>query len=56
MDLDLASCVYVSDDCKVVYAVSMYTEVCYMYLPNDIEETDGIRYAGGVEFQIYRAV
>lgn len=56
MDLDLATCIYASDDCIVSYAISMYTEVCYMYLPADIEETDGLRYANGVEFQIYRVV
>lgn len=56
MDLDLATCIYASDECVVAYAISMYTESCYMYLPNDIEETDGLRYANGVEFQIYRVV
>lgn len=54
MDLDIATCIYVSDDSVVAYAVSSYTEVCYMYLPDDIEESDGIRYANGVEYQIYR--
>lgn len=54
MDLDLATCIHVSDECVVAYAVSAYTEVCYMYLPEDIEENEGIRYANGVEFQIYR--
>ena len=56
MDLDLATCIYVSDESVVAYAISAYTESCYMFTPNDIEETDGIRYAGGVEFQIYRVV
>ena len=56
MDLDIATCIYVSDECIVAYAVSSYTEVCYMYMPNDIEEVDGLRYANGVEFQIYRMV
>ena len=56
MDLDLATCIYVSDECIVSYAISMYTEVCYMLLPSDIEESEGLRYANGVEFQIYRVV
>ena len=56
MDLDLATCIYVSDESIVAYAVSAYTEVCYMYLPDDIEETNGLRYANGVEFQIYRVI
>lgn len=56
MDLDLATCIYVSDECVVSYAISMYTESCYMYTPTDIEEVDGLRYAGGVEYQIYRVV
>lgn len=56
MDLDLATCIHVSEECIVAYAISMYTEACYMYLPNDIEEVEGIRYANGVEFQIYRMV
>ena len=56
MDLDLATCIYVSDECVVSYAISMYTESCYMYTPDDIEEVNGLRYAGGVEYQIYRVV
>lgn len=54
LDLDLSTCIYVSDECKVAYAISMYTEACYMFNPDDIEEVDGIRYCNGVEFQIYR--
>lgn len=54
-DCDLATCMYISDEFKVAYAVSMYTEACYMIFPKDLEEDeDGIRYSGGVEFQIYR--
>ena len=57
LDLDLATCIYVSDECIVSYAISMYSESCYMFTPENIEEADnGIRYAGGVEFQIYRVV
>ena len=55
-DLDLATAIYVSDEKKVSYQVSMYTEAIYTILPTDFEETDGVRVAGGIEFQIYRAV
>lgn len=55
-DLDLATTIYVSNDYKVAYHISAYTEGCYNTLPEDFEEVDGVRYAGGMEFQIYRAV
>ena len=55
-DLDLATAIYVSDEKKVSYQVSMYTEAIYTILPADFEESDGIRMAGGIEYQIYRTV
>ena len=55
-DLDLATAIYVSDEKKVSYQVSMYTEAVYTILPTDFEEVDGVRVAGAIEFQIYRAV
>lgn len=55
-DLDLATAIYVSDEKKISYQVSMYTEAIYTILPTDFEETDGVRVAGGIEYQIYRAV
>ena len=55
-DLDLATAIYVSDEKKVSYQVSMYTEAIYTILPTDFEEVDGVRIAGGIEYQIYRAV
>lgn len=55
-DLDLATAMYVSDEKKVSYQISMYTEAVYTILPTDFEETDGVRVAGGIEYQIYRAV
>lgn len=55
-DLDLATAIYVSDEKKVSYQVSMYTEAVYTILPTDFEESDGVRIAGGIEYQIYRAV
>ena len=53
-DLDLATAIYVSDEKKVSYQVSMYTEAVYTILPTDFEEVDGVRVAGGIEYQIYR--
>lgn len=55
-DLDLATVIYVSDEYKVSYQVSMYTEAVYTLLPEDLQEEDGIRIAGGSEYQIYRTV
>lgn len=55
-DLDLATAMYVSDERKVAYQISMYTEAVYTILPTDFEEVDGVRVAGGIEYQIYRAV
>lgn len=56
LDLDIASCMYVSDDNVVAYAISLYTEGCYVFKPQDFKEHDGIRFSSGIEFQIYRLV
>ena len=53
-DLDLATTLHVSEELKVSYQVSAYTEAVYTILPGDFEEEDGLRTAGGIEFQIYR--
>lgn len=55
-DLDFATAIYVSDEGKVCYQISAYTEALYAVIPNDLEEEDGIRYNNGMEYQIYRAV
>ena len=55
-DLDLASCIYVSDEGIVAYAISMYSEGCYVFKPQDFKEYEGIRFSSGIEFQIYRLV
>lgn len=55
-DLDLATCIWVSDDKVVSYMISMTTEACYMVMPESIPEIDGIRMSNGIEYQIYRAV
>lgn len=53
-DLDLATAMYVSDEKKVAYQISMYTEAVYTILPTDFDEVDGVRVAGGIEYLIYR--
>lgn len=55
-DLDLANAIYVSEEKKVCYQVSMYTEAIYTILPSDIASEDGVRITCGIEFEIYRAV
>ena len=55
-DLDLATAIYVSDELKVAYAVSLYHEALYATIPSDFEEEDGIRFNNGMEYQIYRAI
>lgn len=54
LDLDMCTCIYASDEGKVAYAVSMYTEAFYTLLPEHLAEEDGVRFSGGIEFQIYR--
>lgn len=55
-DLDLATVLYASDEGVITYALSVYTEALYSYKPEDFEDTDGVRYSSGMEFQIYRVV
>ena len=57
LDLDLATCIYVSDEKIVAYALSMYTEANYCILPDDISDSeDGVRFSSGVDYQIYRQI
>lgn len=55
-DLDLATAIYVSDEKKVAYLVSLYTDAMYTILPQDFEEEDGVRISFGMEYQIYRPI
>lgn len=55
-DLDLATAIYVSDEGKVSYQISMYTEAVYSINPSAMEEENGVRISTGMEYQIYRAV
>lgn len=53
-DLDLCTCLWVSESFVVAYAISTYTEANYCILPEDFFEEDGIRYCQGIDYQIYR--
>jgi len=53
-DLDLASVLYVSEEKKVAYAISVYMEAPYTILPEDFEIVDGIKISGALEFEVYR--
>lgn len=52
-DLDLAQTVYLADDGKVLYAVSVYTDNCYTILGREIPQYEGLRFFNGAEYQIY---
>lgn len=53
-DLDMTQVIYVSEERKVAYTVSLYTEAPYTVLPNDFEEVDGVKISGNLEFEVYR--
>lgn len=52
-DLDLAQAIYLADDGKVLYAVSVYTDNCYTILGSEIPQYEGLRFFNGAEYQIY---
>lgn len=53
-NVDLASLVYIGEVNDVAYAVSSETDRMYFFLESDLKEEDGMRFAGGAEYQIYR--
>lgn len=55
-DLDLASVLYVSEEKKVSYAISVYMEAPYTILPEDFEVVDNVKISGCLEFDVYRKV
>lgn len=55
-DLDLASCMWVSEDNIVTHVISLYTEAGYTLTPADFDSVNGVRYMKDIEFQIYRVV
>lgn len=56
LDLDLATCLYASDNGTCAYVMSMYTEGMYVIFPENLDELNGVRFSNGIEFQIYRQV
>ena len=54
-DLDLAQPLYISEEDKVAYVVSVYTEAFFFILPPDFTPVDGVKIAGDIEFEIYEA-
>lgn len=56
LDLDLATCLYASDNGTCAYVMSMYTEGMYVIFPENLDEVNGVRFSNGIEFQIYRQV
>lgn len=53
-DLDLTSVIYVSEEKKVAYSVSVYMEAPYTILPEDFEVVDGVKISGYLEFEVYK--
>lgn len=56
-DLDITSCIFVSEEKRIAYSISSETDAIYMLLPGDIpvlSEEEPIRLAGSTEYQIYR--
>lgn len=54
LDLDMATCLYASDNGTCAYVMSMYTEGMYVIFPDNLEEVKGVRFSNGIEYQIYR--
>jgi len=55
-DLDITKPVYISEEGKVVYTVSLYSEIQYTLLSEDIVFDEGMRFNNGIEFNIYEVV
>lgn len=54
-NLDLVSCIYLSDEDKLAVGISSYTDMPYIIQPKDMTITeDGFRYTSNMEFELYR--
>ena len=55
MNLDLSTIIYISEEKKVAYALSLTTEAAYNLLPMDftVENEGDYKEAGGFEFEFY---
>lgn len=52
-DLDLLQVVYISDDSRFLYAISLYTEIIWVYESKEFKVYEGLRFSSGVEFNLY---
>lgn len=55
-DLDLYQPVYITENGKAAYFVSLYTEVATTITKDCLEVVDGMRYVNGAEFDFYKIV
>lgn len=57
-DLDIAQLVHVSDEGRVAYVVSAYSEQVYVIKPEDLafDTEHGLRFSAGIEYGIYEVV
>lgn len=54
-DLDIVQCIYVSQERdSIAFGVSMYTDAPYSFIPEHFDVFDGMRFAYGMEFELYR--
>ncbi|MBO8161112.1 MAG: hypothetical protein H0Z24_05700 [Thermosipho sp. (in: Bacteria)] len=58
-DLDLCMPLYISEDNKVIYVISIYTEVIYQIIPEELkvfkDETESLRFCNSIEYNLYIA-
>lgn len=52
-DLDLAQVLYPTRENTALYCVSLYSDVLHIVLKDNMEIVDNMRFANGVEFNIY---
>lgn len=55
-NLDISTVVYISEEKKVAYVVSAYTEVFYTILAKEVAPIDNVRMSNGIEYEIYKKV
>ena len=53
-DLDLCSVIHIADSGKVMYVLSLYSDVMYMVKADELEIIDDMRFTNGAEYNIYR--
>jgi hypothetical protein len=55
-DFDVLRPFYFSQMQEKMHCMSAYTEAYFDFMPDELEETEGVRYQAGLEYQIYVAV